>query len=99
MLRQKKEGEHTAQAGTVTGRASGTVIWFIPEKRFGFIRADAGDEILFVHFTFVKIPNFEAFAVGTEVVYIAYEGYLGLEAHEVRPVDSVPHVGEEHENR
>ena len=100
MLRQKKEGKHTALTSSETGRSSGKVVWFIPEKRFGFIKADAGDEILFLHHKFVQTSNFKAFEIGTPVEYIPYEGYLGLEAHEVRLIEPRSVSTEnKHENR
>ncbi len=47
----------------------GTVLWFDPEKRFGFIRPDAGGDDIFVHATAVRRTGLTTLAIGKRVSY------------------------------
>jgi cold shock CspA family protein len=70
--------------------AAGTIKWFTPEKRFGFIDPDKDSRILFVHHKFVSTPNLETFEKGVRVTYEPFEGPKGLEARNVRYEGSIP---------
>jgi cold shock protein len=47
-------------------RVHGTVKWFDPEKGWGFIRLDTGDEV-FVHHSDIRGEGFRSLADGSEV--------------------------------
>ena len=62
--------------------ASGTVKWFNPEKRFGFITPDEGGKDLFVHQT--GIADGDSMAEGAKVTYDAEDSDRGPKAVNVR---------------
>ena len=62
--------------------ASGTVKWFNPEKRFGFITPDEGGKDLFVHQA--GIADGDSLAEGAKVTYDAEDSDRGPKAVNVR---------------
>ena len=48
---------------------TGTVIWFNPAKRFGFIEPEEGDKDVFVHMTAVEAAGLDALYEGQRVQY------------------------------
>ncbi|HEY5467710.1 MAG TPA: cold-shock protein [Coriobacteriia bacterium] len=64
--------------------ASGTVKWFNPDKGYGFIAREDGDD-LFVHFSEIQMDGFKTLTEGQEVVFEITEGQNGkLQASNVR---------------
>jgi CspA family cold shock protein len=64
--------------------ASGTVKWFNPDKGYGFIAREDGDD-LFVHFSEIQMEGFKTLTEGQEVVFEITEGQNGkLQASNVR---------------
>lgn len=64
--------------------ASGTVKWFNPDKGYGFIAREDGDD-LFVHFSEIQMEGFKTLTEGQEVVFDITEGSNGkLQASNVR---------------
>ena len=49
--------------------ATGTVKWFNPTKRYGFIQPDAGGKQVFVHISAVERAGFTTLNEGTKVSY------------------------------
>jgi CspA family cold shock protein len=64
--------------------ASGTVKWFNPDKGYGFVAREDGDD-LFVHYSEIQMEGFKTLTEGQEVVFDITEGQNGkLQASNVR---------------
>ncbi len=64
--------------------AEGTVKWFNPDKGYGFISREDGDD-LFVHFSEIQMDGFKTLDEGTSVVFEITTGQNGkLQASNVR---------------
>ena len=62
----------------------GTVKWFNPEKGFGFIHPDEGDDV-FVHHTGIVSDGFRSLDEGQRVQFDVTQGKKGLQATNVVP--------------
>ncbi|RKQ32614.1 cold-shock protein CspD [Oceanobacillus halophilus] len=60
----------------------GTVKWFNPEKGFGFIEVEGGDDV-FVHFSAIQGEGFKTLEEGQEVTFDIEEGDRGPQASNV----------------
>ncbi len=56
--------------------AEGTVKWFNPEKGYGFISQEDGED-LFVHFSEIKMDGFKTLEEGAAVQFDVTEGQNG----------------------
>ena len=56
--------------------AEGTVKWFNPEKGYGFISQNDGED-LFVHFSEIKMDGFKTLAEGAAVQFDVTTGQNG----------------------
>lgn len=56
--------------------AEGTVKWFNPEKGYGFISQNDGED-LFVHFSEIKMSGFKTLNEGDAVAFEVTEGQNG----------------------
>lgn len=56
--------------------AEGTVKWFNPEKGYGFISQNDGED-LFVHFSEIKMSGFKTLNEGDAVTFEVTEGQNG----------------------
>jgi CspA family cold shock protein len=64
--------------------ASGTVKWFNPDKGYGFIAREDGDD-LFAHYSEIQMEGFKTLTEGQEVVFEITEGQNGkLQASNIR---------------
>jgi len=64
--------------------ASGTVKWFNPDKGYGFIAREDGDD-LFAHYSEIQMDGFKTLTEGQEVVFDVTEGQNGkLQASNIR---------------
>ncbi|HET6497509.1 MAG TPA: cold-shock protein [Coriobacteriia bacterium] len=64
--------------------AEGVVKWFNPDKGYGFISRDDGDD-LFVHFSEITMEGFKTLEEGQAVVFEVTTGQNGkLQASNVR---------------
>ena len=64
--------------------ASGTVKWFNPDKGYGFIAREDGDD-LFAHYSEIQMDGFKTLTEGQEVVFDITEGQNGkLQASNIR---------------
>lgn len=64
--------------------AVGTVKWFNPEKGYGFIAREDGDD-LFVHFSEIQMEGFKTLTEGETVQFDVTTGQNGkLQASNVR---------------
>ena len=63
--------------------AEGTVKWFNPEKGYGFISQNDGED-LFVHFSEIKMSGFKTLNEGDAVTFEVTEGQNGKLAGEQR---------------
>ncbi|QQE77063.1 cold-shock protein [Alicyclobacillus sp. SO9] len=61
----------------------GTVKWFNPEKGFGFIEVEGGDDV-FVHYSAIQNDGFKTLDEGQRVTFDIVEGPKGLQAANVR---------------
>ena len=66
--------------------AVGTVKWFNPEKGYGFISQDEGED-LFVHFSEIKMDGFRTLDEGQKVAFDVIDGNDGkLQAGNVEKI-------------
>jgi cold shock protein len=74
----------TAAEGAPVGRQSsrmiGTVKWYSPEKRFGFVAVESGQREVFVHATALQRSRLATLTEGQRVAMEVREGQKGLEA-------------------
>lgn len=63
----------------------GTVKWFNPEKGFGFITQEDGDDV-FVHFKAIAGDGFKTLDEGQKVEFEVVQGPKGLQAANVQKV-------------
>jgi cold shock protein len=61
---------------------SGVVKWFNPEKGFGFIERENGDDV-FVHFSDIKADGYRTLNEGEAVQFEVVEGDRGPKATNV----------------
>jgi CspA family cold shock protein len=64
--------------------ASGTVKWFDPNRGYGFIRPEQGEDV-FVHLSAVQASGLQALEEGQAVEFDLEQGRKGLQAANVRP--------------
>ena len=60
----------------------GTVKWFNPEKGFGFIRQENGEDV-FVHYSAISEEGFKTLDEGQKVEFEITSGPKGLQAANV----------------
>lgn len=65
-----------------TGKQRGRIKWFKPQKGYGFVRTEAGDE-LFFHQTRTLEPDLSNLKEGTEVIFSVEDTPKGSEATQV----------------
>jgi CspA family cold shock protein len=65
--------------------AQGTVKWFNPEKGFGFIRREDGEDV-FVHHTAIVADGFRSLDEGQQVEFEVTQGKKGPQAVNVTKV-------------
>jgi cold shock protein len=63
--------------------ASGTVKWFDPNRGYGFIRPERGEDV-FVHVTALEGSGMESLQEGQTVQFDVEQGRKGLQAANVR---------------
>jgi cold shock protein len=63
---------------------TGTVKWFNPDKGFGFITREDGDDV-FVHFSAIQGEGFKNLDENQKVEFDVTQGPKGLQAENVRP--------------
>ena len=68
-------------------RMTGTVKWYSPEKRFGFVAVEGGRSEVFVHATALQRSGIATLAEGQRVAMEVAEGRKGLEAVAVKIAD------------
>lgn len=61
----------------------GKVKWFNSKKGYGFIKANDGDQDIFVHYTSIKGEGFKSLAEGEDVQFELTQGPKGLQAQNV----------------
>jgi CspA family cold shock protein len=64
--------------------ASGTVKWFDPNRGYGFIRPEQGEDV-FVHISAVQASGLQTLQEGQAVEFDIEQGRKGLQAANVRP--------------
>ena len=65
--------------------AIGHVKWLNPEKGFGFIRQENGEDV-FVHYSAISGEGYRTLTEGQEVEFDIVEGPKGKQAANVKPV-------------
>lgn len=60
----------------------GVVKWFNPEKGFGFIEQENGEDV-FVHFSAIKADGYKSLDEGQRVQFDVERGQRGLQATNV----------------
>jgi len=63
-------------------KETGTVKWFNPDKGYGFIQRESGEDV-FVHYSAIQGSGFRTLAEGARVSFIVSNGQKGLQADEV----------------
>lgn len=66
------------------GRVTGTVRWYSPEKGYGFIAPDDGEDDVFVRFSAIESSGFKTLDAGDRVSFIEATDARGPRAIEVR---------------
>ena len=61
----------------------GTVKWFNPEKGFGFIEREGGEDV-FVHFSAIKAEGYKSLEEGQKVEFDIENGQRGAQAANVK---------------
>lgn len=70
--------------------ATGTVKWFNPDKGYGFIAREDGED-LFVHYSEIEMEGFKTLQEGQEVQFEITTGQNGkLQASNVRKAEGSP---------
>jgi cold shock protein len=64
----------------------GTVKWFNPDKGYGFIAVDSGEDV-FVHFSAIQSDGYRSLDEGQAVEFDITSGPKGPQAANVRPVE------------
>jgi CspA family cold shock protein len=64
--------------------ASGTVKWFDPNRGYGFIRPEQGEDV-FVHISAVQASGLQTLQDGQAVEFDIEQGRKGPQAANVRP--------------
>ncbi|HYZ02543.1 MAG TPA: cold-shock protein [Candidatus Binatia bacterium] len=64
----------------------GTVKWFNPDKGYGFIAVDSGEDV-FVHFSAIQTSGYRSLDEGQSVEFDITSGPKGPQAANVRPVE------------
>ena len=64
--------------------ASGTVKWFDPNRGYGFIRPDQGEDV-FVHISAVQASGLQTLQEGQAVEFDIEQGRKGPQAANLRP--------------
>jgi cold shock protein len=72
-------------AATRPSQMSGTVKWYSPERRFGFVAVEDGRREVFVHATALQRSRVATLTEGQRVTLEVTEGRKGLEAVSVSP--------------
>ena len=65
--------------------ATGTVKWFNPDKGFGFISREDGDDV-FVHFSAIQGDGYRNLEENQKVEFDVTQGPKGPQAANVRPM-------------
>lgn len=63
---------------------NGVVKWFNPEKGFGFIEREGGEDV-FVHFSAIRGEGYKTLEEGQRVQFDLEKGQRGLQATNVIP--------------
>ena len=64
--------------------ASGTVKWFDPNRGYGFIRPEQGEDV-FVHISAVQASGLQTLQEGQAIEFDIEQGRKGPQAANVRP--------------
>lgn len=64
----------------------GTVKWFNPEKGYGFITGEDGNDV-FVHWSAIQGEGYKSLSDGQVVTYELVEGEKGMQASDVNKVE------------
>lgn len=67
-------------------KLTGTVKWFNPDKGFGFITQENGEEDVFVHYRAIMSEGYKSLNEGQRVEYETERGQKGLQAANVVPL-------------
>jgi CspA family cold shock protein len=65
--------------------ARGKVKWFNPQKGYGFIEIEEGQDV-FVHYSSIRMPGFKTLEEGQQVQFDLMDGDKGPHAGNVLPV-------------
>jgi CspA family cold shock protein len=72
-------------------RASGAILgkvkWFDPAKGYGFIKSDATDQDVFVHYSVIRGDGFRSLHDGESVLFQLVNGAKGPKAENVEKLD------------
>jgi cold shock protein len=66
-------------------KEQGTVKWFNPDKGYGFIQRESGEDV-FVHYSAIQGDGYRSLEEGARVEFIVQNGQKGLQADEVELV-------------
>src|SRR5690606_29053080 len=78
---------HQTADGVDMARENGTVKWFNPDKGFGFITREGGDDV-FVHHSAIQGAGFRTLNEGERVEFDVVQGQKGPAAENVLRLDA-----------
>lgn len=80
----EREAGNSVVEGADQSESEGMVKWYNPEKGFGFIAPDSGENDVFVHATALARSGLSVLEEGQKVLFQAGQGKKGMEVRTIR---------------
>ena len=80
----EREAGNSAFDGADQSESEGMVKWYSPEKGFGFIAPEGGENDVFVHATALARSGLSVLEEGQKILFQAGQGKKGMEVRTIR---------------